>query len=66
MENLLPDSVGSIINYIPAVMLLKQPNEELLVAEDHNQIRTMASETVNLIEAALIYAIHGGPHERTP
>ena len=30
--------------------LLKQPNGELLVAADHNQLRTMASETVDTID----------------
>ena len=30
--------------------LLKQPNEELLVAVNHNQLRTMASETVDTID----------------
>ena len=30
--------------------LLKQPNGELLVAVDHNQLRTMASETVDPID----------------
>ena len=30
--------------------LLKYPNGELLVAVDHNQLRTMASETVYLID----------------
>ena len=44
VENLLPQNVGSIINYFSN--LLKQPNVELLVAVDHNQLLTMASETV--------------------
>ena len=30
--------------------LLKWPNGELLVAVDHNQLQTMASETVDLID----------------
>ena len=31
-------------------IMLKQPNTELLVAVDHNQLRTMASETVDPID----------------
>ena len=42
-EYLLPQNVGSI-------NLLKKPNGELLVAVDHNQQRTMASETVDPID----------------
>ena len=39
------------VNYqLLEVMLLKQPNGQILVAVDHNQLRTMASETVNAIE----------------
>ena len=39
------------VNYqLLAVMLLKQPNGELLVAVDHNQLRTMVSETVDPID----------------
>ena len=48
MENLLQLNVGSIINYLRNV--LKQPNGELLVAVNHNQIRTMASETADPID----------------
>ena len=39
------------VNYqLPAGMLLKQPNWELLVAVDHNLLGTMASETVDPID----------------
>ena len=31
-------------------MQLKYPYEQLLVAVDHNQLRTMASETVDAID----------------
>ena len=48
MENLLPQNVGSIINYFQYA--LKQPTGELLVAVNHNQLRTMASETVDPID----------------
>ena len=47
-ENLLPQNAVSIINYLQE--LLKQPNGELLVAVNHNQLRTMASETVDPID----------------
>ena len=50
VENLLPQNVGSIINYLQ--LLLKQPNGELLVAVNHNQVRTMASETVDPIDCS--------------
>ena len=51
MENLLPQNVGSIINYLTTCSnVLKQPNGELLVAVNHNQLRTMASETVDPID----------------
>ena len=61
VENTLPQNVGSIINYLIIDYLiidqlldinyliinyvLKQPNGELLVAVNHHQLRTMASET---------------------
>ena len=48
VENLLGQNVGSIINYLQ--WWLKLPNGELLVAVNHNQLRTMASETVNPID----------------
>ena len=48
VENLLPQNVGSIINTCSNV--LKQHNGELLVAVNHNQLRTMASETVDPID----------------
>ena len=39
------------VNYqLLAVMLLKQSNGEFMVAVNHNQLRTMASETVDLID----------------
>ena len=47
VENLLPQNVGSIINQLQ--QLQKQPNGELQVAVNHNQLRTMASETVDPI-----------------
>ena len=40
--------MGSIVNYLPYV--LKQPNGKLLVEVNHNQLRTMASETVDPID----------------
>ena len=41
VENILPQNVGSIINYLQYV--LKQPNGELKVEVNHKQLRTMAS-----------------------
>ena len=39
------------VNYqLVAVILLKWPNEKFLVAVDHNQLRTMSSETVYSID----------------
>ena len=39
------------VNYqLLAVILLKQPNWQLLVAVDHNQLRTMAPETIQPID----------------
>ena len=49
VENRLPQNMGSIINYLQ-YNVLKHPNGELLVAVNHNQLRTMASETVDPIE----------------
>ena len=46
MENLPPQFVGSIIDYVLALMILKYPNGQLPVAIDQNQLQTMASETV--------------------
>ena len=51
VEKLLPQNVGSIINYLQ--QLPKYPNGELLVAVNHNQLRTMASETVDPIDWSL-------------
>ena len=48
VENILPQNVGSITNHCSN--LLKQQNGELQVAVDHNQLRTMASETVDPID----------------
>ena len=48
MEHLLSQNVGSIINYLNN--LLKSPNGELLVAVDHNELWTMASETVDPLD----------------
>ena len=47
MENLLIQNVRSII--LTCSNLLLQPNGEFLVAVDHNQLWTMASETVLLL-----------------
>ena len=47
VENLLPQNVSSIINTCSNV--LKQPNGELLVAVKHNQLRKVASDTVDPI-----------------
>ena len=44
MENLLPQNVGSIINYLQ--QSTEVANGELLVAVDHNQLWIIASETV--------------------
>ena len=48
VENLLPQNVGSLSTTCSNV--LKQPNGELLVAVNHNQLRTMESETVDPID----------------
>ena len=48
VENLLPQNLESFIN--SCNNLLKQPNVELLVAVDQNQLRTMTSETVYPID----------------
>ena len=50
LENLLPQNVGSIINYWQ--QCTEQPNGELLVAVNHNKLRTMASETVDQIDCS--------------
>ena len=42
-------------------ILLKFPNGELLVAVDHNQLRTMASETADPIDWS-----HPHPHGQYP
>ena len=48
VQNLLPQNVGQLSTTCSNV--LKQPNGELLVAVNHNQLRTMASETVDPID----------------
>ena len=52
VKNQLPQNVGSII------MQLKCPNGELSVAVDHNQLRTMGSETVDPIDWPLLPTLH--------
>ena len=47
-ENLQPQNVGSIINYLQ--QCTEEAQWELLVAVYHNELRTMASETVDLID----------------
>ena len=47
-ENQLPQNVGQLSTTCSNV--LKQPNGELLVAVNHNQLWTMASETVDPID----------------
>ena len=49
VENLLPQNVWSIIS-TTCSNLLKKPNWELLVAVDHNQLQTMALETIDPID----------------
>ena len=48
VENLLPQNDGQLST--TCSNLLKYPNGELLVAVDHNQLRTMASEMVDPID----------------
>ena len=48
VENLLAQNVGSIINYLQNCTEAAQ--WELLVAVNHNQLWTMASETVDPID----------------
>ena len=62
--NLLQLNVGSIISTIACRNLLKQTNGELLVAVDHNQLRTMASETVYLIDWSYPPPSWAAPPER--
>ena len=62
VENLLPQNVGSIIN--SCSNLLKQPNGKLLVAVDHNQLRSMPSETVDPIDWSHLPRSWGVPPER--
>ena len=38
-------------------MLLKEPNEQLLDVVDHNQLRTMASESVDSIDHLAVKTI---------
>ena len=49
VENLLPQNEGSVIYYLHS-NLLKYPNRDPLVTVDHNQLLTMASETVDPID----------------
>ena len=48
VENLLPQKVGQLSTTFSNA--LKQPTGELIVAVNHNQLRTMASETVDPID----------------
>ena len=48
VENLLPQNVVQLSTTCSNV--LKQPNGELLVAVNHNQLQTKASETVDIID----------------
>ena len=48
VENLLPQNMGSIINYLQQSTEVAQ--WELQVSVGHNQLRTMASETVDPID----------------
>ena len=53
MENLFPQNVGSINNLFRVIKLFwgsSSPMGEILVSFDHNQLRTMASETVDPID----------------
>ena len=59
VENQVSQNVESIINYLQYV--LKHPNGKLLVAVNHNQLRTMASETVDPIDWS-----YPPPHEQFP
>ena len=59
VENLLPQNVGSTST--TCSNLLMQPNRGLLVAVNHNQQRTMASETVDPIDWS-----HPQPHGQYP
>ena len=47
VENLLPQKVGQLSTTCSNA--LKQPTGELLVAVNHNQLRTMASESIDPI-----------------
>ena len=49
------------VNYQLLAVLLKLSNGELLVAVNHNQLRTMASETVDPIDWS-----HPYPHWQYP
>ena len=59
VENLLPLNVGSIINYLQEYTEAAQ--WELLVAVDHKEIGTKASETVDPIDRS-----HPHTHEQYP
>ena len=52
-----------VVNYINyqllAVMLLKLPNEQLSVAVDHNQQRTLVKETLEPIDWPLLPYLTG-------
>ena len=71
---LWPGASQWIINYhrmwvqLPSTCsnVLKQPNGKLLVAVNHNQLRTMASETVDLIDWSHPPPSSAVPPERPP
>ena len=62
VENLLPQNVGSIINYLMLLMGSNPRgstlNRELPVAVNDSQLRTMASETVDPIDWPLALTLH--------
>ena len=59
-ENLLPLFIGPIISYLILVMLLNKLNVKLLVSVDHCQQRTMASETIDLIDWPMPLTLYRG------
>ena len=62
MENLPPQNVSTTFSNV-----LKQPNGELLVAVNHNRLRTMASEMVDPIGDGRLVppaTLIGSPPER--
>ena len=48
VENQLPQNVG--VNYQLPAVITEEAQWELIVSVDHNQLRTMASETVDPID----------------